>query len=193
MLCLYREAKDLELSLKLDDLHLFVELKVAMDSAHATVKELIEVDPALLGTDSHFEYLLFQLTFLHFSHVFGCVRGHLKANWVWQVLEEFNQLPLFHLSAVEAIGSLYPDLVENVKVRSKNLDRIVLSHIVSFELLNNNQNEEVKHDMGDDQNEHDVVGRCERSSTSLTFNTVRWGVHAIVHELIPIFSSSDGE
>ena len=68
------------------------------------------------------------------------------------------------------------------------LNWIVVVHIVQFELLNDNQNEKVQHDIGDDHDKDDVVGGCARRATIDTLNAVRRRVHTVIHQLVPIFT-----
>jgi len=43
----------LELSSKLEDLHLLIDLEVSILTSHAAVKQLIEIDEATIALDTH--------------------------------------------------------------------------------------------------------------------------------------------
>jgi hypothetical protein len=144
------KAKDLELSLELNNLHLFVQLEVAMYSSHASVEQFVEVNPAFFRADSHLEHLLFEFTQLLVTDDSSIVSLYFHANRDRHLLKEVNQLTLFHLDAVELISDLNPALMEDIKVSSECLDGVVFCHIVGLELLDNNQNEQVEHDVSDD-------------------------------------------
>jgi hypothetical protein len=187
------ETKDLELCFKLNDLHFLVEFEVTMNSSHASVEKLIEVNPAFLRSNAHLKNRLFEFTqFLDsVSPVF--ISSHFHTHRNRHITEEVNKLSFLHLDAVEFVSSSYPTLVEHIKVLSKNLDRVIFSYIVSLELLNNNQDEKVKHDVSNNQYEHNVKSCSKRSTTGFTFNTVWRSINTIVHQFIPIFSSSDSK
>jgi len=147
------KAEDLELSLKLNNLHLFVQLEVSMDSSHASIEQFVEVNPSFFRTDSHLEHLLFEFTQLLVTDDPSVISRYFHANWDRHLLEEVDQLTLFHLDAVELVSDLHPALMEHIKVTSECLDGVVFCDIVGLELLDNNQNEKVEHDVSDHQDE----------------------------------------
>ena len=55
-----------------------------------------------------------------------------------QPLEEVEKLLLFDLHTFEPLGLQHPLSMEQIKGVGKHFDGVILSHIVSFELLNDN-------------------------------------------------------
>ena len=83
--------------------------------------------------------------------------------------------------------------MELIKVFRKRFDRVVFSDIIFFELLDNNQYEQIEHNVGNHHYEADVVYWGIRRPARLAFLAV-WGrVNTIVHESVPVFPCSDGE
>jgi hypothetical protein len=177
----HSKAEDLELGFKLDNLHFLVELEVAVNSPHASVEQLVEINPALLRPNSHLQHRLLELLYLSLSLNSGIISLDFHTHGNRHFPEELDQLTLLHLDAVELVSDLDPTLVESVEMACEGLDGVIILHIVRFELLDNNQDKEVKHDVSNHQNEHDVVGCCERSTTGLALNTVWGSVNTIVH------------
>jgi len=54
------------LRFQLVDLHLFVQFKLAVQSAHTPIEQLIKVHIAVVAFDSHFEHDLFHLILCRF-------------------------------------------------------------------------------------------------------------------------------
>lgn len=86
---------------------------------------------------------------------------------------------------------LYPDGVEHVEVKLESFYRVVSRHVVDLELLDDHKDKQVEHDMCDRHYEADVVERGKRPATCLAPDAVGPRLHAVVHQLVPIFSSSD--
>ena len=62
ILNLKRHQVDAVLSPQLEDLHLFIDLHVAVLPPHAPVEHLVEENVPLVRLNGHFEHLLFQLS-----------------------------------------------------------------------------------------------------------------------------------
>ena len=59
-------------------------------------------------------------------------------------------------------GKFRPSLFERLEFVLEGFQRILFIKIVLVELLNDDQNEEIEHDVGDEHDEDDVVDPCER-------------------------------
>lgn len=137
---------DLELSTQLEDLHLLVDLEVAVLAAHATIEELIEVDEAVVTLDTHLEKLLFELTII--VELFSEPQACLFVPFFSEFPEEFLQLLLLDLEALVSILSKYfPSLHKVRLIFFEKGDHVLCGQIIFFELLDDDQNKQVKHDM----------------------------------------------
>lgn len=65
-----------------------------------------------------------------------------------------------------------PDLLEDFKILLELRDRTVFRNIVVFELLDDNEHEQVKHDALNYQYKHEKVD-CRIFATTCMFTTVR--------------------
>ena len=83
--------------------------------------------------------------------------------------------------------------MELVEMDFERFYRVVLSYIVFLKLLYNNQDEEVEHHMGNHHYKANEIQWCKVPPTRLPLDAVRWRLHAIVHEPIPVFTRSDGK
>lgn len=110
-----------------------------------------------------------------------------------EFFEKLNKLLFLDFLALESDSLFDPDIVKFCEVLTKYFNWVVIVHIEHFELLDNNQNEQVEHDVTDDQNKQNVEYGSQRASTSFHGRTI-WGrVDAVIHQSIPIFSCRNGE
>lgn len=99
----FTELQQSELRLDLDNGHCSVELKASIDAAHTAIKELVEVNVAVLAPNSHLEHLL-----LHFG-----LRYLLRdANGKRELLQELGKHLLLDLNVVLFLSELDPDFFE---------------------------------------------------------------------------------
>jgi hypothetical protein len=99
----FTQLQQSELRLDLDNGHCPVELEAAVDATHAAIKELVEVNVAILAPNSHLEHLL-----LHFR-----LRYLLRdADGKRELLEELGKHLLLDLNVVLFLSELDPDLFE---------------------------------------------------------------------------------
>jgi len=135
---------DLELGTKLEDLHLLVDLHVTVLSSHASVKKLVEIDEGIVTLDTHLQDLLLQLLVINKILIKSKVSLLLT-----QLSEEVTELGLLHLDApVLLLGQIFPDIHELLQVILEEGDHVLFGQVVLLELLDDNQDEQVKHDMG---------------------------------------------
>ena len=81
--------------------------------------------------------------------------------------------------------------MENVEVRLEHLNRVVIRHIKRLKLLDNHQDEQVEHDMGDHHDKANIVDGGKGGPTRLAGDAVWWRVDAVVHHLVPVLASRD--
>jgi hypothetical protein len=147
-----------------------------MHFPETSVQELIEVDPAIFTSNTHFQDSLFHLTVKR-ERIFYSF----EPERCIQFFEELKKSFLLDFYTGKSLRLNNPYAVEQVKIFRERRDRVVFVHIVSLKLLNNDQNEQVKHDVSDDQDKYDIVDSRESPATSLSVFTLRLSVHAVVH------------
>ena len=182
LLC-HAYAEQLVLGDKFANLHRFVQVEPPVVVAQDPVQQLVEVDEAILRLYTHLQHLLFQL-------------------WVSQVSvakrrrDRFQQL--WHLACIELLTALMlreldPRLDDDLIVSIEEEQRARLVEIQLLELLNDDQNEQIEHHVGHQQNEHDEVDGSELASAGQTRLAVWQRPAAVVHDHVPILARGDGE
>lgn len=68
-----------------------------------------------------------------------------------------------------------------------------LVQVELLELLNDDQDEQIEHHIGYQQDEWNEIDKGIRTATWLSFNTVGWSMTTIVHDGIPILACGDWE
>ena len=183
----------LELRCDLDDLHPPCEPEhftalTAVLIAHQPIEQLVELDEAILCLDAHPQDLL-----LH--DVLACASAATE-RWP-ELLEEVEQVLLSdHTAAIPGFAQLcvpLPCLPVHLQGGPELDERTVLPEVESLELLDDDQDEEVQHDMGHKHDECDEVSGSERGSTVYALHTAVWCEVAVIHDLVPSFTSRDGE
>jgi hypothetical protein len=170
-------------------LHLFVQLHIAVLTFHASIQELIEIDESTITLDAHLEKLLFEIAII-IMLLTESKRLLFITHCLSKFSEEFGKVVFLNLSAsISLLSEFLPDIHKLCEILHKVVDSVVWSQIVLIELLDDNQNEEVKHHMLANQNDyHEQVGR-ERVTTINSFDTsIYIGFYAIKHNEIPIFT-----
>jgi len=81
---------NLVLGLQLNYVHFFVKTEGAVQTSHAPIQELVKIDVAVYGANSHLKHDLFEL-------VVGGLWGQ-SQRW-WQCSEEIVKLLFSHLDA----------------------------------------------------------------------------------------------
>lgn len=166
------ELVNLELCLELFNLHAAVQAKVSVETPHASVEQLIEVDVAIVALDPHLEQY-----FLHLV-ISGLRR---QADRERQLPEEVDQLLFSEFDAATLGGSEEdPGLEEDVLVVLVLLDRVVRRNVVQIELLDDNQNKQIQHHVLNHQHEHNVKGGRHRNATVLARSAARQSLVAVV-------------
>ena len=123
---------------------------------HEPVEQLVEVNVAAFTFDAHLEQYLLDGIVFHLAWI--------RQAYGWrQGLVEGDELLFFERPALGGrAGKLRPRLFERLKFVLEGFQRILVVKIVLVELLNDDQNEEIEHDVGDEHDEDDVVHPRER-------------------------------
>ena len=158
---------DGELGAQLGDLHVLVDLEVAVLATHRTVQQLVEVDEAVLVADAHLQQVLLDLCLvvevLPEAERLVLVALVLLA----ELLEEIEQhLLLDALAAVLLPGESDPHFHEALQVLLELDDHVLLGQVVLLELLDDDQDEQVEHDVRDHHNEENFLTTEDPTITS---------------------------
>ena len=138
--------EDLELGLELIFQHSLVTFHVSVFLSHASVEELVEINIAFLAVDGHFQKLFFELVLV--VEFLAEAETGLLITILSQVSEEFFQLALLNLMAsVLVLSKPFPHDHEALQISLKFGYHIFLWQIILFELLYNDQHEQVQHDV----------------------------------------------
>jgi len=165
VLGLHGQHGDVVLIFELDDLHPLGELELAVLFTHAPVEQLVEVDIALVRLDAHLEDVLLELSIVVLFSTEPKTRV-LGAN-VSQLSEEPGELVLLdHDAVIPVLSKPLPHLEEGGQVRLELGDLVVLLQVVLLELLDNDQNEKVEHDVSTEQHHEDEVPVRDGSSST---------------------------
>mmetsp|Transcript_7183 Transcript_7183/g.12110 ORF Transcript_7183/g.12110 Transcript_7183/m.12110 type:complete len:397 (+) Transcript_7183:210-1400(+) len=188
-----RHQVDAVLGPQLEDLHLLVDLHVPVLAPHAAVEQLVEVDVAVVTLDRHLEQLLLELSVLVVLLVEA--QTGLLVPEVAQSSEELGELVLLDLEAVVAVLSeLLPNLHEGLLVVLEKSDHVLLGQVVLFELLDDDQDEQVEHHVRADQHEDHEVEVGPGGAARLVGDAV---VHLraphIKHDLVPVLARRESE
>lgn len=151
---------DLELSDKLLHSHYFVEFEVdGCDKLgpHHSIKHLVEVDEAVVHTDAHLEDD--PVDFILAGGISDTEQSLHSRGKLAEHLRDVLHLDLDTLISI--CGGLLPGNFEVVKVVFETREWVVILQVVLAELLDNDQNEKVEHDVGHDHVEEDVEQRSD--------------------------------
>jgi len=134
--------EDFKLGLQLEDLHVFIDLHVAVLLAHAPVKQLVEVDVAVVTVDGHLQKLLLKLSIV----VVFCAKAQtgILLSILSQMPEEFGELVLLDLVAsVSVLCKLLPHNHKSCHIILKHSNHIFFWEIILLELLDDNEDEQI--------------------------------------------------
>ena len=137
-----------ELSPELRNLHILVDLEVAILASHSSVKQLIEINKAILISNTHL-----QKVFLDFSLTIEILPEPKRLILValvpfTELLEEIEKhLLLDPLAPVLLLRELNPHLHEALQVLLELDNHVLLGEVVQLELLDDNQDKQIEHDV----------------------------------------------
>ena len=161
------QVVNLELSLELKDLHFLAQLHGSILALHAAVKQLVEVDVAFFALDAHLEQLLLQVSVV--VELFVEAQAVVTFTIFAQLPEELGQLVFFDLPALVAFhGEFLPHLHKALQVIFEEGDHAFALQVVLFELLDDNQDEQVEHDVRAGQH-HDIEVPVREGGSTAVF------------------------
>ena len=184
---------ELVLREQLKDLHLLVDLHVAVLAPHASVEKLIEVHVPVVALNCHLQHLLLELGWL------VVVLAEAKRRVLVAVLsehpEELWQLLLLDLEAIVfGLGLRLPHAHETVKISFEPHNHVILGQIVFLELLDDNENEQIQHHVGAHYHEDHEVHEAGPAAARLALDApVLLLPTAIKHNFVPILASGHSE
>lgn len=141
---------------KLIQRHHFVEFDFAKLGAHHSVKHLIEVDEAIIDHDAHLED-----DSLDFNLSWRISIGDSLPDPGREPHKEVGHKLDRNLDYLVASSEQFPRLLEVIKVSLEALQRVVLFNVVLGELLDDHQDEQVQHDVGDEKDEEKEEDGCD--------------------------------
>lgn len=106
-----------------------------------------------------------------------------------QLHDELFELFRFDLRTLVTVSEDLPLSFESFKVVGKAIEWVVWEDIVLLELLDDNQDEEIEHDVVDQQIEYQEEDGGKGRATSLALNALWPYIHTIIHDSIPVFAS----
>ena len=180
---LQSELHDPELSHELVQGHHFVESDAAELRPHDPVQHFIEVNKAIVNLDAYLDNDALHIQLpgsLHDSHLLG--------HALWQTSKEVIDVLHLHFHALIPSSVVAPCLFEVLEIFLETLPWIVFLNIVLLKLLDNDENEQVQHNVSHQKNEREEEKGCQLRSTCLAFNAATWSVHAVIHDSIPILA-----
>lgn len=173
---------------QLEDLHFLVDLHVAVLSSHAPVQEFVEVNVSVHALDGHLKHLLLQLCWL--VVIFAEAERARLVTIAAELSEELRKLLLLNLlAAVPILGLSLPHSHETSEVTFEGNEHIVFGKVILLELLDNNEDEKIEHDMcADEYKQKEVSEGCSTSACLSLDTTICLCTTAVKHDLVPVFS-----
>ena len=171
--------------------HDFVEFQANSGhklGSHDTVEHLVEVDKPIVNVDTHL-----QNNPIDFFLPSDLVDANPRLHPGRQRLEELWNLLGLHLDARVLIRKLGPGLFEAFKVYIKLFERAIRIQVILLELLDDDKNEEIQHDVGNDHVESQEEKWSDTSATSFIRNAFSRSVHRVIHDSVPILTCRDRE
>lgn len=89
---------------------------------------------------------------------------------------------------VVPLCELYPGFSESCIVVFETRERIIFEEVILLELLNDNQNEELEHNIADNEDEPKEKEGGNVTSARLARYAVRPRSHTVVHDSIPVLA-----
>ena len=155
---------------------------------HDPVQHLVEVNEAIVDVDSHLENdpvdLLWRRLVTKANHRLHAVR---------QQVEEVRDVLRFHFDARVPICPLGPSCLEVFKVKLESHQWVVRFEVEFLKLLDDDEDEQVEHDVRDDHDEAEEEDRSDATPTSLALIAVGCCVHRVIHDSVPVFACRDRE
>lgn len=151
--------------------------------SHHPIKHLIEVDEAIVHIDAHLDDNALDV---EFSGAIG--NAHLLTNALRQSVEEVVDVLDFELHALVPTRVVTPSLFEVLKVFFKPCSWVVILNVILGELLNDDQHEQIEHDVSHQKDEAKEEKWSDVGATSFALDAVQVSVHAVIHDPVPVLS-----
>ena len=98
------------------------------------------------------------------------------------------------MAFIFVLGQLFPDDHETLQVIPEFINHVICWQIILFELLDNNQDEQVEHDVRAHKDEEGEVAKSDITSTVNANNaSVSFTSSAIEHDLVPVLTRGKGK
>lgn len=185
------DLSDTELSDKFTHSHDFIEFEIDCChelSSHDSVKHLIEENEAIIDIDAHLENS--SIDFLIFSAI---ADSHFLAHSTWQLLKELMERLRLNLNTLVSIGEILPGFLKVIEVFFETFQWVIAFKVILGKLLDDNQDEEVEHNITHNHYERNEEDWSNVRSTIYAFDAVWTRMHTVVHDSVPIFASRNGE
>lgn len=125
-----------------------------------------------------------KFSFNSFAVIFQLRHSQITLN----VQEELLNFSTSYLISFKCSRLFSPYFFEFTNIILESVEHIIVWKIVQVELLKNNEDEQVDHDVLLDDHEQDVEDKRKYSSAVYTRDAVSIFVHAVKHDNWPIFS-----
>ena len=136
---LHGEVEELELRDQFSNLHLLVQLEVYILVPHQSIEQLIEVDVAFFALNIQLEDSLLELALLEVS----------EANRGRHRLHEVKDEAILEFEAAISRSELHPHFMYHSEVLVEARKWTILVQVQFLKLLDDNQDEQVQHHVGD--------------------------------------------
>ena len=109
----------------------------------------MEVDEAIVDVDAHLEYSSIDL-------FIRCINreAHALSHFTWELIYEFRDFIWLHFLTLIKHWEILPGSLKVLKIVLESLQRVVFFQVIFLELLDNDQDEEVKHHVGHKHDEN---------------------------------------
>jgi hypothetical protein len=105
-----------------------------------------------------------------------------------EVLEELLDVHASNFESFEVSRVAAPDKFEICDIGLEAVENVIVWQVVEVELLKDNQDEQVNHDVLLNEYEGHVKDGCIRGATVEIGDAVLISVHAVIHHVGPVFS-----
>ena len=157
-LVLLGDSSKLELSHEFSDYHQSIHFGLRMSdilSSHNSVEHLVEVDKSVIHIDAHLENDSVDLLFL-------CIvffDTNLPPHFSGELIKELVDVLDLHADTLVGTSEEFPGVLKVHKVIFEARERVVCGQIVLIELLDDDKDEEIEHDLANNHIEGEEEDR----------------------------------
>lgn len=159
-LVLLGDSSKLELSHEFSDDHQSIHFGLRVSdilSSHNSVEHLVEVDKSVIHINAHLENDSVDLLFLRIVFFDTNLPPHFSG----ELIEELVDILDLHADALVGTSEEFPGVLEVDKVILKARQRVVGGQIVLIELLDDDKDEQIEHDLTNNHIESEEEDRCD--------------------------------